>query len=338
MAELNLTDNIIELNRDIEPFVIQGATSRPRAFKDAYVPLQFVHFSDVHTKLELWNRMVEYINHYEKYISFALHSGDYCGSSQLEFKDFYAEADKCVKPIYNCVGNHDVEENEDWRQRKPKKATKQSTWEKLFYDQEGWDATFMEGEWSMTYYKDFPESCIRLVVLDLYYDIEQQKEWLREVLADAKEKGLHVITSTHEPSAHISNYIDTTFNTPNFDAYTKLCGKDKTTPFEEVFIEFINGGGTHVCNFVGHWHHDRFGFTEGGVLNCAVECATSWNGWCDGVRVKGTRTFDCFNVVSVDANIGILKLARVGDNVDHYMRGKQSLCFDYINKKLIYSK
>ncbi len=337
MSELNLTDNIIELNRDMESYIIQGSASRPKPFKDAYVPLQFVHFSDVHTKLTLWNRMVEYINHYEKYIAFALHSGDYCGSSQLEFVDLYGEGDKCVKPIYNCVGNHDVEENEDWRQRKPKKATKQSTYEKLFCAQDGWNATFMAGEWSMTYYKDIPESHIRLVVLDLYYDIEQQKEWLRKVLADAKEKGLHVITSMHEPSDHICNSPATAFHTPNFDAYTALCGKDKKMPFEDILVEFISSGGIHVCNFVGHWHHDRFGYTAGGVLNCAVECATSWNGWCDGVRVKGTRTFDCFNVVSVDVNVGIMTFARVGDNVDHYLQRKTSLCFDYINKKLIYS-
>ena len=130
MSEFTLTDNIIELNRDMEPYVIQGSTSRPKPFKDAYAPLQFVHFSDLHKKLDNWNRIVEFINHYDKYIAFGLHSGDFCGSSQLEFTDCYAEGLRCVRPIYNCVGNHDVEENEDWRQRKPKIASKQSTWEK----------------------------------------------------------------------------------------------------------------------------------------------------------------------------------------------------------------
>ena len=45
---MNLTDNIIELNRDMEPFVIQASATRPPPFKakfgDPYAVLQFLHF------------------------------------------------------------------------------------------------------------------------------------------------------------------------------------------------------------------------------------------------------------------------------------------------------
>ena len=63
---LNLTDDIVELNRDVEPLIVQGTASRTRFFKsvadDKFTPLQFVHFSDIHAVLDLWNRIVEYIN------------------------------------------------------------------------------------------------------------------------------------------------------------------------------------------------------------------------------------------------------------------------------------
>lgn len=335
MEQLYLTDNIIELNRDMEPFIVQGSASRPVPFKDRYVPLQFVHFTDAHDKLKPWNRMVEYINHYEKYIAFALHTGDYCGSSQLKYTDFYNDGIPCKKVIYNCVGNHDTEVNEDWTKGKPCRSTKEGVYKLLFNRIEDWDVKFMPGDFSMTYYKDFLESNVRLVVLDYYYDIEEQKKWLKAVLNDAREGGLHVITAAHDITDFICSPEDTPFHTAN--DYALICGEEKRSPFESIIESFILSGGVHVIHLAGHTHHDRFGHTKAGILNCTVECATFWNGWCDGNRVAGTRTYDAFNVVSVDVNVGVITLARIGDNVDHYLRRKQSLCFDYINKKLIYT-
>lgn len=77
----------------------------------------------------------------------------------------------------------------------------------------------------MTYYKDFPESNIRLIVLDLYYDIEIQGEWLKNILEEAKEKGLCVITATHEPTAEVFNTFDVTFHAKN--DYPGLLGTHK---------------------------------------------------------------------------------------------------------------
>ena len=115
---MELTDNIIELNRDVESFVIQGSSARPAPIRkklgDKFVPLQFVHFSDVHAVLDLWNRVVEYVNYYKDYISFAIHTGDYCGGYQELYADCYTYGTKCVRPILNCVGNHDIVTTPKW--------------------------------------------------------------------------------------------------------------------------------------------------------------------------------------------------------------------------------
>ena len=331
--KIKLTDNIIELNRDMEPCVIQGSVSRPKPFHDQYVPLQFVHFSDIHNKIKNFNRVVEYVNYYKDYIEFALHTGDYCEASQIEYTDLYNEGDECVRPIFNCTGNHDKVANNDWRYNIPCDATKQSAYELLFNRTENWDVIFMPGEYSMTYYKDFPKSHVRIIVLDNCYDLEAQAEWLKTVLEDAREKALHVITSSHFQTAYISAPLDTPFHTIN--DYKLLRGEETESVFEQVIVDFKNNGGIHVCHLAGHNHHDRFGYTQKGVLNSTVECATCWFGWTDGIRVEGTRTFDCFNIVSVDVNVGVFTFARIGNNVDHYLRRKHTLCFDYINDKLI---
>ena len=327
------TDSIIALNRDVEPFVIQASATRSEFFKskfnDPFKPLTFVHLSDVHFVLEAWNRMVEYVNHYHEFIQFAIHTGDYCGNSQAVYSDCYGEGDPCVRPILNCVGNHDTIKTKFETERQPKETTHAL----LFNHTEDWNVTFLDCPHSMSYHKDFDDSNVRLIVLDLYYDLELQQKWLQELLDEAKEKGLCVITAMHQPTAEVRDTYGVTFHTPN--DYETLCGAHAPIVFEAQIAKFIQSGGCHVCNLAGHLHHDRFGLTDAGVLNVCVPCATNWEKWCDGKRVKGTRTFDCFNVVSIDANLGHLKLVRIGDNVDHHLRVKRALCFDYKNRRVI---
>lgn len=320
--------SVAELNRDVESFVIQASAARTKFFEDPFVPLQFVHFADVHYETELWDRLVEYMNEYSDVIEFALHTGDYCKGSQAAYRDLYNLCRPSIRPIFNCVGNHDAIETKEILSS-PKRVTHSL----LFNKTDDWDVTFMEGDFSMTYYKDFGKNNIRLVVLDGYYDREQQVEWLKNVLSDARERGYHVITATHEATAPITEPLDVTFNTR--DDFIERFGDTQIFPFDGIIAEFKQNGGKHICHLGGHYHHDRFGYTAQGVLNVMVECATDWPFWCDGKRVRGTRTYDCFNVVSVDVNQNLLKLVRVGNNCDHYLRQKSVLCYDYQEKKVI---
>lgn len=329
-----MNNSIIELNREVEPFIVQATATRTKFFAkkfgDKYEPLQFVHFSDIHAVMDLWNRISEFINYYKDYISFGLHTGDYCGDNQHLYADFYNCGFECDRPIYNCVGNHDT-----FADHSHKIAPKELTHRLLFAPMPDItrDVTFMDCDYSMAYYKDFPSSNVRLIVLDLYYDIDLQKEWLRQILDDAGKRGISVITAMHEPTAQIVESYGVTFNTIN--DYIGLYGEHKTMPYEEIIVDFVKNGGEHICNLSGHHHHDLFGITKSGILNTSVPCATTWNGWSDGKRVKGTKTYDCFNVVSVDVNLGMLKIIRIGDPCDHYLREKKLLCFDYKNRKVI---
>lgn len=99
----------------------------------------------------------------------------------------------------------------------------------------------------------------------------------------------------------------------------------------------VDNGGVHIVNLCGHEHDDMFGYTANGVLNMVVECATTWAVWTGGKRIKGTKTYDCFNVFSVEKDTGIFKVVRIGDNVDHYLRAKNILSYDYVNKRILYN-
>ena len=172
--------------------------------------------------------------------------------------------------------------------------------------------------------------------MDYYFDIDAQCTWLLERLNGAKALGYHVITCMHEMTNVITNKLDTTFQT--IDNFEALGGnKWSISKFDKVIGDWIKAGGVHVANFAGHEHSDFIGYTDNGVLNVCVQSATDNIIWTDGKRVQGTRTWDCFNVVAVDVATNNLKLIRVGNNSDHYLREKKILSYDYINKKIISS-
>lgn len=326
--EFEKIPSIAELNRDVESFVIQASGQRTRFFNDSYKVLQFVHFSDIHASSELWERLMDYIDTYEDYFHFALHTGDYCEDSQDVYVNLYNQRLPQNVPVYNCVGNHDTHRLD--RVRQPKRTAHKL----LFSHAADWNVCFQDIDASMTYYRDFPESGIRLIVLDCYYGGSQQAQWLEQRLKEAAAKGIHVITAAHEMTSSITHKLDVTFQT--LDDFERLGGnRVHHLDIEEIILRFQSEGGVHICHLAGHEHSDMIGYTDNGILNVIVECATNWDGWSDSRRLRGFRCYDCCNVVSIDVNQTLLKLVRVGDNADHYLRRKRVLCYDYLHKKII---
>ncbi|MBQ8552011.1 MAG: metallophosphoesterase [Clostridia bacterium] len=325
--------SVVELNMEMEPLVVQASTSRTRFFADPYKPLTFVHFADIHAKPELWSRVVSYIDHYSNYISFGIHAGDYCGKSQEQFVDMYSECPTCSRPLLNCVGNHDTDIRRKVHEMSPEKVRAM-----LFPRTEDWGVNFMDAEGSMSYYKDFPESNIRFIVLDCYYNAEMQNRWLKKLLDESIEKGYHVITVSHEACGVVKKLADVSFQSiEDFDPINDVAfgRKTRNEDIGEIIADYKDAGGIHIAHLCGHYHSDLFGYTARGVLNVGVACATDFDGWCDGKRIRGTRTYDCFNVVAVDTVLHHLKLIRIGNNVDHFMRTKRAMCYDYVCDKVI---
>lgn len=331
MARITVLKNdtsIITLNKQLEPFVIQSTATKASGIGSSLKLLTFIHFSDWHNVPVLWERLCDYMEAYKEYIQFALHTGDYCGGWQGDYTDAYL-LKNTTNPILNCVGNHDTYTKE------MKKNTQESTYKLLFNHIDNWGVTFGSGNNTMYYYKDFPDSEIRLIVLDCYYDIDNQKTWLEEKLNEAKTLNYAVITAMHEVSKTIVDKIQCTFQT--LDNYESAGGNVSAGEFDTIIKAFKDNGGVHIVNLCGHEHDDMFGYTSNGVLNLVVECATTWNNWTGGNRIKGTKTYDCFNVFSVEKDTGVFKVVRIGDNSDHYLRAKNVLSYDYINKKVLHN-
>lgn len=318
--------SIVSLNADREPLIIQNKAVRGTAFESDHTVITFTHFSDIHAKQELWNRVAEFTNKYKKYINFAIMTGDYVGDNlATSYVDLIGDGTPFEVPLYMCVGNHDTYEDSNHTQ-----ASKADAYAAVFTGASTSGATFMTGDYSMTFYVDFAGSNLRIIVLDNYYDKSAQVTWLETVLASAKTNGYAVATFMHQPTAKITVPLDCTFMT--IDDHSSQWG---TNDFESVIAAFISGGGEYVGNFCGHWHCNYIGYTANGVLNIVVPAATDYVAYNDSARVNGTRTHDCFNVVGIDTNTKMLKIIRIGNNADHYLRNQNVLCYDYANKEII---
>ncbi len=330
LLSLGAYDGIVKLNKDKESFVINAAKSRSDRFHNPYTPLEFVHFSDIHAQKTEWKRIVDYIDHYEPYIRFALHTGDICGSSLASAGALYDNARPKHVPIFNAVGNHDTYLSDE--SMTADGVTQEAIKSVVFENTSGWDVTFGTEAHAMYYYKDFADSNIRLIVLNDQHFTNAQATWFTNVLNDAKMTGKAVITASHMMTARIKKDLSCGFVPA--DHYAEVV-TFPTQAFEAQISAFKTAGGTHVCHLCGHAHYDHIGYTDAGILNITVECATHYNAHTESQREKGTKTFDAFNVVTVDVNTNRLKVIRIGNDTSASMKKKTAICYDYAEKKMV---
>ena len=326
--------SIEDLNPEAETIVQALKTTYPENaqnyFSPVYDPITFLHFSDIHRNATLWKRIGEYMDYHNSDIEFGIMTGDYVEDNQTEYTDLY-NAYTPYQPLYNCVGNHDTYEDNNHQT-----ASKSSVYNKLFNHQTNWNVTFAPLSNSMTYYKDFSNKKIRMIVLDNYYDIEAQLTWLANTLADAKTLGYSVITFSHQVTDAPHDKVNCTFQTlipyedGNFSSVVY-------TPFDDVIADFKNNGGKHIAHFSGHEHENWFYKTESGVLNISIQNAGTYMGWSEGYRKPYTKSWDCFNVVGIDINFGIIKIVRLGANVDAYNRTLNVITYDYTHDTVIFN-
>jgi hypothetical protein len=98
---------------------------------------------------------------------------------------------------------------------------------------------------------------------------------------------------------------------------------------------FIDAGGEFVCWLAGHTHCDYFGVLANHPNQTQITITCAYHDQYDDERVTDTPTSDSFNIVSFDTYSKLIKILRVGNNEDRYLRPKNVLTWDYANKKIV---
>lgn len=294
-------------------------------------------FTDIHHDKENLERYIDFCNNYDSKINEKLCLGDMVSAKFSDDFTFWTNLSGSNN-ILCTVGNHDT-----WVDGTTTggSVAKTDVYNKFFANNiANWGVTQpTSASYSglMYYYKDYAEHNVRLIVLDCMFYDDAENSWFVSVLADAKEKGLHVICASHyQPSRVLEriencNFYSTQYNYTNMVTFdTRACANVDA---------FIGNGGKFIAWLCGDTHWDAFGEINGAngkQLVLTFECACAHNSrWYDSARIKGTLSQDSINFVAIDTYSGLIKVVRVGNNSDMYLKKKDCFCYDYQTHKLI---
>ena len=352
IISLNDEDNTLKTLRSLTT-----PNYAPLTYTAGIIPFTLLHFSDLHGDSVNLERIIQYRDKYSSFIDDAICTGDIIKNKFSE--DFTFWAAKNAEDVLVSTGNHEYYNGESSAYYTT--ITPKQVYDKFFAPNiENWGSVVFPTDAATDgynyYYKDYSSKKIRLIVLDNMANMagtrdNVQATWLASVLEDARTSGLHVICALH-----IGSTIETIFDNP-FTSYKNIINADgggaegaNAGTYAEFYTlrdavdTFIAAGGNFVAWIGGHRHVDCIGILTGhNQAQINVATASSGNAWsiiplgddCD--RTNGTRQQDCFNIYSVDTEKKLLRIFRVGSNIDKNGRGKNHILYDYENKLVKYN-
>lgn len=300
--------------------------------------LQFAVFTDIHGDATNLNKYLEFCSENASYISEKICLGDIVTSRYEDSISFWVNAPG-IDDVLCAIGNHDT-----WLTgtTPPALAAQTDVYDKFFAPfVSDWNVTQPDDaatDGLMYYYKDYATEKVRLIILDCMYWDSAENTWLISTLADARTSGLSVIIGVHyNPSEQITPLSGTNFFSLDYD------GSDleafSTEPVNAVDA-FIAAGGKFIAWMSGHSHFDLCGIyhgAHGDQLSLTFENASCNASWNDSARVRNTLSEQSFNCISIDTNSKLIKVVRIGNNKDRYLRSKKYLTYNYETGDLITS-
>jgi len=294
-----------------------------------HLPLfTILHFSDIHGDATGMKRLCDFMDEYGENIDDCICTGDILeGSLESDF-DFWAQNGRGNK-VLSCIGNHDLllsHSTWDWSNL----LSQEDAYKKFFAPYiANWNCVHQENK--TYYYKDYVENAIRLIVLDSNQkseELDEQLNWLEDVLNDAIKQELHVLIAMHHPIR--MKKIPCNFSTLDKGDFL---GDAEMDVFQDKVAEFVKNGGNFVVWLTGHIHYDYIGHSEKYpdqlcITIEALRCyqAMAYN---DADRTEGMPSQDLYNIVTIDTADGLLKIIRIGCDTDRFLRKKDTLCINY---------
>ena len=297
-------------------------------FKEQLPLLTLLHFSDIHGDGTSMSRLCDFMEEYGDCVDDCICTGDILVNRWNSDFTFWGK-DERANTFLSCIGNHDLLADEsgwDWSLR----ISQEDSYRRFIAPYiSNWGCVYQEGK--TFYYKDYPDNGIRLVVLNSVLADEERQEqlqWLEKVLDDALEKNLHVVAAMHYPV--YMKKIACNFSTLD---RTDGLGEKAMEVYQEKVQSFVNNGGNFVVWLTGHVHMDYIGYNENypEQLCIAIDalCCYQSEAYNDADRTEGMPSQDLYNIVTIDTYDKLLKIVRVGSNLDRYLRKKDTLCINY---------
>lgn len=312
---------------------------------DKPVPVVFAHISDVHSNWVNVRRFLEFCHHHSAYIDDMLNTGDIVLGTYEDGLDGYKDVAN-VREILNVVGNHDTRGANGWQDHIGLDAYNALIAPYVSY----WGVTQPSDAAAngyCYYYKDYAAQSLRLLVVDIMSYNATQDAWVRSVLADSLSLGYHTVIATHFSSGRTQEDMNLrTFDKINCNYTTlqstgtssdQLYGYNPDAYLLGISVDaYIQGGGVFVGYIQGHYHLDFLAksneYPDQLIYSVGAGKAGELRDW---THVPGTRSQDEFQIISIDTYQHIVKLFKVGANVDIFARHKNSVCINYYTGEIV---
>lgn len=356
LAKLEGRVSLLE-EKDSNPTMITQAK-----FSEANVSL--LHFSDIHADALAMEAIRGWADEKGKYIDDILNTGD-------TVLAYYGDADAWTNikkygldQALFAVGNHDRRTTSGY-----KTVPVADAYATYFENVEEWGVTQPEGaaeNYLMYYYKDYAAG-VRLIVLDGEAQDAAQVQWLEATLANALANNLTVVIAAHYVPGNFSeDYIvgtpcgRSTFHAANYSRMEEINSYFKMgAAYPQAVQDFIDAGGKFAIWLCGHYHLDLLAYawkgwgrnmstddggnyyTDGGnkvyceksdILFAAINKAGMHNA---DSRADRSVLRHCANFVTIQPANNLVKIIRVGINIDKFLRPINVITYDYVKKEII---
>lgn len=298
-----------------------------------------LHFTDIHGDGENLGRIKEFKDAYSRYIDVGIHTGDNVYENGSDSFDFWFKAN--AGEFLNTLGNHDAYNK--WGTEENGMVPKEESYVKIFAPFiTSWGVVQPDDAAAkslMYYYKDIVKGSdtelakVRLIVLDEYHWDEEQVNWLIGVLDDALLNDFAVVICRHE------GFDATPYNNNPFTSLEHIGSATDLIEAQVAVDEFMQKGGEFVVWLGGHGHQDAVGRLPNypkQIVFLGELASMNWTGWNDSWREAGTKSQDCFTLISIDRYEKIVRFVRIGADRDRYGRSKESMSFNYSTAEAIY--
>ena len=298
-------------------------------------------FSDIHGSVKNLSRILMSAKAYKDRLNCILNVGDtvqYFNPAGLEW--YNEQVQDFNIPVITAVGNHDAW-TKDWTF-----DTNENIYSLITSKVKENVPSIVQpdnasGIFANYYYYDTDKVRV-IVLLSMMYENNQpyfddnQKNWLISVLADAKTNNKAIIIMNHCPlNPSDAEEIECSW-TSKQTWKTGYMHMNETIP--ECVDGFIKDGGTFICYLCGHTHRD-FVLQSIKYPNqiCFVTMSARYEYVEDGWRSQDENNddFDSFNYIGVDLKKSVIKIKRIGTNVNAWMQRRNTLCWDFKNHKLV---
>ena len=105
----------------------------------------------------------------------------------------------------------------------------------------------------------------------------------------------------------------------------------------DIIQNYIDHNGKFVAWICGHTHVDHFYYPRKypKLLVVSIDQVGALRDHSAAARPAEMDMRLCTNYYAIDTENGLFKIVRLGLTYDRYLRPKRTICFDYINRKVI---